>query len=217
MASGYWLVANVANNITSAQNTPELLITWQAQGYVPHGYQGKILPVKKSLVEAAAELIQNGKTADLSRRELRWFLNGRLIQGGLGLKTISFMVPEDAASLSLRLVIPNYGGRVLEKTVALPLAQPEVVIDAPYAAAIASGTNIFRALAYFFNISGLDQLTFEWVANGVATAGEDSNPAELELNISGGRPGDEVNLSVNALNKFDPLETAGASVNLKIR
>src|SRR3989338_4500294 len=89
---GYWLLVV---GQAKAQTPPEFLVSWRALNYVPADYQGKIFPTKSTRVEAAFDLIDKNKVADLSRNEIAWYLNNNFLRSGVGLKTIAFDVPNN--------------------------------------------------------------------------------------------------------------------------
>lgn len=202
-----------------AETAPELLITWSAQNYTPPDYAGKSMPTRGTSVGASVELIENGRLADLSKQEIRWILNNRLHKSGVGLKNVSLIVPElTRDNQILRVSIVNFRGKDIEKSVILPVVDPEVVINVPYPRnKIQSGENLFIALAYFFNVANLNDLSFVWSANGRNTQSEDRIPNLLKLNASGGRAGDKVDLSARVSNKKNPAELGAISVGLEIQ
>lgn len=201
------------------QAAPEIVITWQSNNYAPPSYRGKVLPVRKAAVVLSAEVIDGGKFADLSKKELRWFINGVLLRGGFGLKTVTLEVPATAsADQTMKLVILSYKGKNIEKTSTIPLARPEIIIDAPFASGLVGATlNAVRALPFFFNIKTMGELMFEWSANNQKTSGESADPDRLEFDLGLGEPGADVTLGVSAQNKKIPVEFANGSVSLKIK
>jgi len=202
-----------------AQTAPELLITWQAANFTPPTYQGKVLPTRKTQITAAVELIDNGKLIVLNTKEIRWFLSNNLIKTGFGLKNIVFSIPAIAgADQLLKVSVISYRGRNLEKSVIVPVSNPETVIDIPYPGKIiAVGINTFQALPYFFNVANLKNLSFVWSANSQKTQGEVENPEILELDIPAGVRRGELNLSLDVTSKLDPLEIAHELIKLTIK
>ena len=203
----------------NAQTAPSLIVTWQAENYAPSGYEGVILPTRGTAVRAALALIDAGKIQDLSKKEIRWFTGRELIKSGLGAVEIEFRTPELATGdIALKAVVRNYKNADWEGLTAVPVAEPEIVIDAPYPERkIAAGLNVFKALPYFFNINDVIQLVFSWTANGLKAESGSEEPDRLNLETSLGRSGDEVNLSVAVLNSLNPLQFASQSLNLTIK
>ncbi|HEY4475408.1 MAG TPA: hypothetical protein VJB92_01665 [Candidatus Paceibacterota bacterium] len=208
LTAGFLFFSLVQKN--SAASEPELMLTWQALNYAPPGYQGKNLPIRNSPVEAALTIIENGKPANLSNQEIRWFVDRNLEQSGIGLTRFPFAVPRLASSgVPLKVSVINYKGADLEKSVLVPVAKPETIITTGAAdKKIIAGINLIEALAYFFNVKNINQLLFTWSANNEETNGASDTPNFLELDASQGGPGAEVKLSVSVVNKNDALEGA---------
>ena len=214
----YSLIANSFQ--ASAQTSAEFLVSWQAKNYTPSEFKGKALPSRGSQVNASFELIQDGKLVNLSKTEVRWFLNKKLEKSGLGLKTISFFIPRAATGGQfLKISLPAYKGAKLEQSVFIPLAEPEIVIDAPYPdGRITAGNNIFTLLPYFFNnIITPQQLSVRWEANNLPAVAESESPHVLNLDASLGKSGEQIRLTVAAVNSLDDLEFANTTLKLEIQ
>lgn len=189
---------------SAAQQAPEMMLTWKANNYAPADYQGKILPADGTKVDMALELIDNGKLANLSGIEVRWFVNKKLSASGLGLKNFSFVADRFRGDQAVEVNLINYKGQNLTKRVIIPVVSPEVVID--------DGPDVFKALLYFFNIQNLSQMKITWSANGIETSGAVENPGILNLDTAGLPSGTNINLEVTAQNLLKPIETATKSV-----
>lgn len=210
-------VSALLSHRSNAQTTPEILLTWQAKNYTPPWYAGRSLPIRKTPITAAVEVIDGGRPADLSKLEIRWFVDNRIYKSGIGAKAFPFGTSGlQTGERALKVIIAGYKGGNLEKTAVIPLANQEAVIDSPYPGrTISRGTNAFRALPFFFNISGLQDLSFNWSANGgAANAGASES---ISLDVSAGEPGASVKLDVRAANRNDQVEFADNSINLTIR
>src|SRR3989344_4866664 len=117
-AAGCLLSANFA----FAQTAPEFMVSWRALNFVPPEYQGKIFPINGTAIEAGFDLIDRGKIADLSKKEIRWFLDGTAIGNGIGKKTASFTVQKTANTVhNLRIEVADYNGTILRKNLAIPI------------------------------------------------------------------------------------------------
>jgi len=197
-------------NLTKAQTAPEFLITWKASNYAPPNYQGKILPIPGSTIAIAVELIDNGQIADLSQSEIRWSVNNTLKASGLGMKNLSLRIDStDTRDQDVTITIIGYRGQNLQKSLLIPLALPEVIIQR-------NEFNTFRALPYFFNVSNLNDLSFNWLANGQAPSGLPQNPDILNLNLSEMPTGLRINIDLNVVSKINSLERANASLNFEL-
>lgn len=188
-------------------------ISWQANSYTPYFYQGKVLPTNNSEVAASFELLSDGKVSDISRKNIRWYLDNQLYKSGTGLKTISFVV--DQFKRDDYLVKISVDG--VDYPAVIPVASPEVVIDNPYYNnSVRPGTNLFRALYYFFNIKNIRELAHTWTANGIATQSRVNNPDILELEIPAQAVGSEINLNLSVKNKKNNFEFADDRINLNV-
>lgn len=203
VASGYTLVAK-------SQVAPQFLISWKANTYTPSDYQGKILPSPGSTVTISIELVDNNLIANLSRHEIVWLINNRLIASGNNLKTINYRVPPDETqNLNVEIIVNNYKNQTLTATAIIPVVKPKIVINIPYPDKILpTGVATLAARPYFFNIADIKYLAFKWTANGVQTSGEVSNPDVLQLEIPPDLSGQIINLNVAVQNLKNILETA---------
>src|SRR3989344_3790882 len=168
-------------------------ISWQANSYTPYFYQGKVLPTNNSEVVASFELLSDsGKVNDISRKNIRWYLDNQLYQSVTGLKTISFTVGQfKRDDYQLKISVDG-----VDYPAIIPVASPEVVIDNPYFNnSVKPGINLFRSLYYFFNIKNVRELSHTWTANSIATQSRAENPDILELEIPNGAIGSEINLN----------------------
>lgn len=206
-------------NLGQGQAAPEFMVTWKAQSYVPSTYRGKILPTRGSPINVSFELIDNGKLANLSRNTIRWYLDEKLQTSGAGIKNFVFNASALAGqSQSIKIIVVNYKGAALEKTLTIPVVQPEVVIDAPYPnLKISPGTNNFKALPFFFNVTDLSRLIFSWSVNNKTAEPTSQEPELLKLTIEGGRPGSAINLKAVVRNLLNELEFASQSINLLVK
>jgi len=219
LSTFYLLLATIS---ASAQATPQFLVSWQAESYVPSWYQGKVLATKGSAIKVSFELIDNGKIADLSKKKVRWYINDKLVQNenkGLGLKSYSFIADDyPGQDTEIRITIVDYKDEVLDKIIVIPIVSSEAVIDAPYTnREIKSGRNSFFAYPFFFNIKDLNKLSFEWlVDNQAAEAGD--NSAILDLNVDSLAPkGFEINVKLTIKNLLDELSFASKNIETYVQ
>lgn len=206
----------------NAQTSPEFLVSWQAQSYSPSWYLGKILPTKDSQIKINFELIDSGKIVSLSKNIVRWYVNDKLVlneKNGLGVKSYSFIAPDyPGQETEIRITIPDYKGKVLDKIIVLPIAGPEAVIDNSYPnREVFIGKSRFSAHPFFFNIKNKSGLAFEWLVNNQkAASGE--NQEILDLNIDPLTPSKtEIDISVKIKNLFNEMEFAAKNIKLMIR
>ena len=205
----------------NAQTAPEFIVSWKAGSFAPSDYSGKIFPTKNTLVEIGFDLIDENKFVNLSNYTIYWFLDGKLIKKGKGLKGIDFKTTQLNNDHLARITIVNYKGNDLDKTVLIPVVSPEVVINLPYPnnEPVKEGQIIFQALAYFFNVSKLTDLNFDWsMDNQKISKGKVVRPDILNLEInSNNAPSPTFNLSVTVKNILENFEMATNFKNLKIK
>lgn len=209
------LLATAAPSALEAQDgpEPEFIITWQASSYAPSSYRGKVLPTVGSAVTFALELVDEGKLADLSGTEIRWYRNNNLVSSGMGQKHVTMIVPPGASREErIRAVAVDFRGEDREHTVLLPVTAPEVVIDAPAPGDVLPGVETrFRALPYFFNARSQNELLFEWQVNGEAIRAGTEHPDILDLSVSGGASGATVSVNLRVARIGELLEFAASS------
>jgi len=201
---------------SSAQNSDNLLVSWQAQNYAPLEFTGKILPTRETTIELGVDLLVNGKIVDLSKHSIRWLVNNEEEALGTGLQSISFTFPAHVGGEQrVKAVVLNYRGEDLEKTISVPVVDPEVIIRSTVQnKTIAPGEVEFHALPYFFNVTSLQDIFLQWQANGVKTT---ANTPILVLDLSDAPSGDVLNLSLNALNFKNDIEQARSSLRFTIQ
>ena len=210
------------SGLASAQSSPEFLVSWKAQNYAPDWYNGKILPVVGTPVNINFELINAGKTVNLSQNIVRWYVNDGLVKNendGLGIKSLKVAVPNGGSDeMSVRIVIIDYAADVLNKTVIIPVVRPEAVVDSPYLNnRIQSGLSVFKTTPFFFNVLDVNSLAISWSANGIKSNGAGGNPWQLDLNLTNPQSGTKVNLSVSVKNLLNYLELAGQNIVLQTK
>lgn len=215
----FYFLFSILNHI-HAQTSPQFLVSWQAQNYAPSWYQGKFLPIKGTTIEVNFDLIDSGKIADLSKTKIRWYVNDALVlneDSGLGIKTLKFNTPDSAGNnTEVRIAIVDYKGNALNKIITIPIVNPEAVIEAPYVdQKISSGSSVFKAVPFFFNVNNPANLSVNWSIGTQQPKNPSLNPYILELNVESATPsGTGIQLSV-MIKKG--LESAGKSVNLTVK
>jgi hypothetical protein len=187
-----------------AQGTAsQILFTWQADTYVPDGFSGKVMPSSDSAIIAGIDLINMGKRVDLSAYDIFWYIDEKFYQGAAGLSRISFSAPHFIGknNIVVRALIKNYPGGP-GKTITIPVAVPEVVIQssAPSLFASAAPFNL-QAYPYFFNIQNPSQLNYSWSINNVNVGNQNPFTATRELADRGA-----ARLKLSVSNPSRPIE-----------
>ncbi len=202
-------------SLTAAQTASQVLITWQAQSFVPAEYSGKILPTPSTNIKVSLEVIKENKIQDLSKINIRWYLDAKLLTQGLGLKETSFIVNKGATySHFVRAVIMDK--QEVSGTADILITNPKIVIKTPTPAinAVPLGKNIFQAIPYFFNIINLQELIFNWSVNNQTVQGNNL----LELEIAPPVPlNQNLNIKITAQNLKNDLEFGSKEINLNVQ
>ncbi|MBI3589248.1 MAG: hypothetical protein HY093_02440 [Candidatus Liptonbacteria bacterium] len=196
------------------ESSPQFLVSWRAQTYVPADFKGKVMPTSGSPVEVGFEMISQGRLVNLSQNEIYWYLDDDFVKGGVGLQGIVFR-PLGVGQHNLRIKLPDYQGQSLTKNVVIPTVKPEAVIVAPFPQGKFTNPKIrLKGEAYFFNVDSLGALSLNWAVNGQGAKNSGDNSF---LDISLGSPlgsGLPLNVSLNVRNPRSLLEMAGEEVLL---
>ena len=185
---------------------PRILVTWSAKTYVPPFFSGKILPVAGSAITVSAAVVAGGRAIDLSGQEVRWYLDSDFIIGGVGKQTATIDIPWNARGrVDIRVDLPEYGDGGLLQTIAVPIAQPEAVIDAPFPGGQIDSVSRFLGWPFFFSVASPDRLVFSWDVGGGEVTGTE-NPDRLDLEITNPVSGDEVSITFGIQNPKRLLE-----------
>jgi hypothetical protein len=215
------LVNTMPQKANAEQAIPQAILTWQAESFVPHWYPGKSIPTQGTLIKAAIELLKEGKTLDLAKYEIRWFIDGKLAAKGSGSKTMQFRAGAgNSNSHIVRAQITDGKNILLEKFVEIPILEPRVsLLPLLPEDLIGRGAQEFTAVPFFFNIKNVRDLDFKWVVNNQTPQEENvDEPEKLSFVI----PEDILSntplmLSVVALNKNNPLEQGHTRLQLKVK
>jgi len=216
LITGFLLITHSA----AGQASPRILASWRAVNYTPSDFQGKIFPVKNTLVEVGADLLDRGKLVNLKPYEIRWYLDGALIKSGKGLQTITFAATRSSNVHSLKVRILDYKNTAPEALLDIPVKTPRAVITSFNPKKQASvGTNNFQALPYFFNIASLNDLNFTWSSDGKPIAGAPVNPSILNLNIASEGAPVETKMRIAAFiqNIKNPIEAATGNTTIIVK
>jgi hypothetical protein len=206
LASAVFAHAQTAPN----QGASQLMVTWHAaRSYIPPSYSGKALPNQSSAITASVEAFTNGVRGDLSTVTVYWYLNGVLLGGGPGVRSMTFNPFGGGGSQNLRVQATDYPGGLLITSVSIPVVTPQIVVEAPYAGGVFSVNPLLvRAVPYFFNITSANQLGFAWTVNG-QTTGNAENPDQLQVSLAPGtQSGSTIAVSVAATNAGDGMSAS---------
>jgi len=214
LASGFFIIGSFSAH--AQQSAPQFLITWHANTYVPSNYTGKALPGAYTQITASFELLSGGKLLNLTGQTIYWYLNGNFLDNGTGKQTAIFNAPAATPDTeTLEVQLPNYKGGLLVRDISIPIVDPEVVIEAPFANGSFSGNSAtLHATPYFFGVTSPLELTYVWDVNGI-TAKNSENPQDLTIQInSGAATGANINTTLNVSNPKRIFEIASANKSL---
>lgn len=219
---GFMSFINVSAQ-TASFSRPQVLLSWKANSYAPLWYQGKVFPTRGSRIEAAFELIDKEKIIDLSKNKIRWYVNDKLVlneKNGLGIKNYSFRVFDyPGQDVELRVVVVDYGEEQVGGMVIIPIVYPEAIIGAPHPGAkiLAGASSSFFAYPFFFNVSDLDKLSFQWFVDSKAADNSDQ-PQKLDLSVDSRAPtGFGTSVRLRIANLTDEMSFANNEIKLKVK
>lgn len=216
--------------------TPQINITltWSTNTYIPLDYPGKALPVKGSVIEVAANI----DSQEVNPQELnyRWFLNRHLQgeQSGQAKSVLGFPVKWTSENeQSIRVEIRDKEENLLGSAyLDIGIVQPQVVIQPitnkgtlPLESSVSSiikeyqisaeQETSFIAQPYFFNISSINELNFNWNLGGrEASQISSDNPHVFILKIGQLIQSIKQNLKIGVENKNNPLQRARTTAEI---
>ena len=214
LAIGYWLLANDV----SAQQSNQVIITWQANNYYPSDYQGKALATNFTPVSMSVELLKDGRLQDLSQASIGWFIDGKFINRAQGLKEILFTTNKIEGNNYFIQVSIDLNQETFEGTARINIDSLQIVIENPHPNSTVQGGRslIVQAIPYFFNITSLADLDFSWKINGekISTDGN-----QITLNLGAIQPNsiNAVQIDLFLQNNLKPLEISKAQLKLTVK
>ena len=201
-----------------AQTAAQVLLTWQADNFYPADFGGKAAATTGTPITVSAEVIQNGKLADLSKATFIWYVDEKLQSRGENLKETTFNVSKLVGdSYFVRVNIQSSEGGVFENSIRIPVSKPLVVLESPYPnQLVKSGEKAeVTAVPYFFNISNFQGLDFFWRIDNGPTQ-ESGNDNQLILNTGNAAAGQIIQITGTARNANNVIETATSRTRLII-
>jgi hypothetical protein len=185
------------------------IITWRANNYFPASYVGKASATPGSQVTASVESIANGKIQDTTNANISWYLDGKWLGNGVGLKTVSFTASGQNQGYETLNVSVSGSGGAAEGSIRIPVANPEISISFPYPQkSVKAGDQVtLSAIPYFFNITSFEDLGFNWRINNQKVQATANN-----ITVTIGTPQSDfqnsVQISVTVQNVKNPMEIA---------
>jgi len=197
------------------QNPPKGVITWQAQTTAPDTYLGKLQLNRTSPLVGALLVTQDGMIMDLRKKEIGWYLNGKLINRGVGLSTITIQAERpDRRQIELRALIKNFSGfDSLDTRVSINRNPPKVSLISPSLVNLRGHAVGIKALSYFFTPTENNRIQYRWQVDGVVRAVLNNT---LVLDTSQADINQPVNISVSAYHPDNSLESAETAIKIII-
>jgi hypothetical protein len=209
-------IKNIAFMQTSSN---EIIISWEAQNFVPNEFNGKKLATPGSNILIGFEFIKNNQIVDLSKNKVYWYINNELINNTVGIKQIKIIAPNQrGGSIDVRVELPEYN---VLKTIEIPIVNPKIVINAPFPKKEVYEKNFeVNLLPYFFNLpqNYLEEDTtmffgVNWQINDKPAVPAKEDPFKLKISVESDK---EININIKASiqNLLNTLESADKEVNL---
>ena len=196
--------------ITLAQTSDYLIVTWRAENLYPADFAGRAMPTPGSPVQVSAETILGGKLTNSGLAEISWFLDGALLEKGVGTKTVRFTARGNTANSHFLRVQVKVAGKNLEESVRVPVKQVKVAMEIPAINKVLPSNSELQlsAVPYFFNASSLENLVFNWIINN--TRQKETGNGSLTLNIGQPQSSTQQKMTIiaNVQNLLNPLEVA---------
>ncbi|HUT96148.1 MAG TPA: hypothetical protein VMW82_01100 [Candidatus Paceibacterota bacterium] len=208
-------------------------LVWSADTYTPYNYQGRNLPIVGSKVIISPIISASG--GDAKSLKYSWFLEDIFQQNksGYGKDSFYFYVQQGPGAYhTVRLQIFNDDRTVFEeKSIQIPIAEPEIIFYSSNGnshfsnqastiySVLADKTFSFVARPYFFSITKLTDLIFEWTFSGkksIISSDYDASIFNLTISNKDSRQTTESNLWVNVKNTLDETQKAFKSMKINI-
>lgn len=197
----------------------DFYLVWSANVYTPHDYQGRALPsIGSEVIVEAVVILSKGEISDL---RYSWFIDTIFQEekSGYGKSVFSFNVLQHSGGYHvIKAQVFNEDRTILiEKSVKIPIVEPELVINSSI---ISPGKEYsFIAKPYFFSITKLTDLTFEWHFSGQEPIiSSDYDASILDLTITGKQDNEflEKELWVSVQNKKETRQKASQTIDVMI-
>lgn len=159
--------------------TPQFVLSWQAGGYAPQWYRGKVLLGYHAPLMVSCSLIGQGASdagniINLRNTEIRWYVNGELYTSGVGMQTLT--VPQNdifsGGILNVRASVNFYdpdtnGSGFVDGYISIPVESPKVVLSGKlFSGSTGGGLPLsIDAFPFFFNVPD-GALSVAWFLNG---------------------------------------------------
>lgn len=200
--------------ISTPPTSSQLMLSWRSNGFAPAGYPGRVAASGGGTVLVIAEELVSGRPADVSRYEIRWYLNDELYETGFGLQAVTIPVSrdhQDGFDIRVEIIGSSFSENL--KTISVPLTDPLTVIEPQTGRQLEAGMNTFGAQGYSFNVANASDLLYNWTVNGQAPqATEDPRHLDIKLDAP---PQTPVALGLRISHPQNISETATALIQAR--
>ncbi len=209
-------------------------LAWTCNTYTPVNYEGKALPIKGSLVTVSAMpyFKINNQLVQSNKLNYKWFLDDEIISSN-NLPEFSFITTKFRSySHEVRVIVSTPDESVSsQEWIEIKIYNPEIqVYEYTDAAQVnltkgvgaelftyANNSPALAAVPYYFNISSLQELSYNWAMQGTQIVNQLTElPQIIELKIGSGLSYLEKTISLITANKFNSLESSIKKFILKI-
>jgi hypothetical protein len=231
------IIFGISSSDSSAQSL-NLKFSYASTAYAPLTYLLRANPpvVAGSSVNISALLWSENPNGsinfpNLSAYQFRWFHAKRLIAEGVGRNSVTINVPPQATQnqeVTLRIMDAK-GKTVKLATLSIPLSNPRLLLFSSDqqggVSNIAQNTFplklndsiLIAAQPFFFAITSINDLNFEWSANGAKLAPSVGNTAVIKITAPREAPiGTIFRFEVKASNPLNPQERVNTAFSTRI-
>jgi len=230
---------NILNPQTAAKpsislTSNDLTLVWSANTYIPPNYPGKALPVFGSVIEVLAFPISpaGGKIANIN---FNWYLDGTFqdFASGANKQKFAFKTDQIASGqqvVNLKITDQN-DAEILSLSTVINIVSPEAILyptdnqssnfslarnEAPIMAP--GGEKTFVALPYFFSVSSLNNLNYQWTFEGkTMDRTEEKNKFTIKTAASDLTGSFQRELDVLAVNPLNEIQRAVGKIIITIQ
>lgn len=204
--------------VLAQEATDELVLSWQAQNLYPANYMGKALVTEGTPVIVSLEMLRGGALFDVSNAPIKWYLDGRFIEGGTGLKNITFYPRARRGNTHIVKASLVVNGKTTSGFLEIPIHEKQVVLESPSARnTILSNTSLLlTAVPYFWNVSSLSDLVISWKIQNQTVPNENKNSLFLQFGVPTNESQRAVKISSFINERRGSLEKARADLSLRI-
>ena len=210
-------------------STPSIDLVWEADTYVPAGYEGRALPTASTNVTVMA-IAHQGSGQIVNNYDFRWEKDGKQIisASGVGANILHFKAgtPGVGHHITLALHDPS-GKRIVSQSTNIIVRDPKVVFykeeswGVDHSRAITNNlpltqpeTKLVAEPFYFLNTAITNRgLGYDWRLNGASVEANTENPRHFSLLLPDPLPeAAQATLELRLVNLSETLQKASHSI-----